>query len=135
VLLYQCLETAEYIELETENQISPVDAWHYSERTYFDQGRKPINEFKVSDTIKVLPLHFSNIQLLWKPDMANTGENGLAEYKYPNTANIEKKVGEIKELISKTLPDEFPMSRLDEEYGMLSHPKDECIYNIFGHDM
>lgn len=67
--------------------------------------------------------------------MAEADEDNIAQYTYPKSANIEKTVVEMKELITKTLPDEFPMSRLDEEYGMLSHPKEECIYNIFGHDM
>ena len=49
VVLYQCLETAEYTENESGNQISPQDAWHYSERTYFDPEKQPINEFKPSD--------------------------------------------------------------------------------------
>lgn len=135
VVLYQCFETATYLDVKSGEPLKEREAFNRSTREYLDITQRPIVKYAFDDTVYVQPLHFQNIKILWKAELRKklNPESRREEeiVTYPNGQVTSGRVKEIKERIVKKMPAHFSMETLSKDYEWLDHPNKKCHYNPF----
>lgn len=67
MVMYQCWETAQYFDKNTNKRIPAYEAFDKAKSSQVDFSKNPPVEYKFSDDILVKPRHFQNVKILWRP--------------------------------------------------------------------
>jgi hypothetical protein len=58
MVMYQCWETAQYFDKNTNQRIPAYEAWEKAQSSQVDFSKNPSVEYKFSDDVEVKPRHF-----------------------------------------------------------------------------
>lgn len=67
MVMYQCWETAQYFDKNTNKRIPSYEAWMKAKSSRVNFKQTPAVEYQFGDEIEVKPRHFQNVKILWRP--------------------------------------------------------------------
>lgn len=69
MVLYQCMEAAEYLHPFSHNSMTPEAAWKKATKTSIDFDKKPFVSYTIPEKkVTVEPFHFEKVMILWRPE-------------------------------------------------------------------
>ena len=67
IALYSCLESANFFDLKENKLLNSEEAWNKAIKSKIDDKKQPPVEYDFDENMKVEPVHFENIKILWLP--------------------------------------------------------------------